>query len=289
MRVGHVSELWRYPVKSMRGERVDRAEVERVYGIPGDRGWAIRDEKVGEIRGAKNIRELVQLAARYLEEPNGSSTPTIEIDLGDGRVLRSDDPEINEALTKRLGHPVSLWPRQPADDLDHYRRVETLDEADIRRMMALLPDEPIPDYGQYIPPELNEKLAEFVAPPGTYFDGAELHLLSRTSLETLSSLMPDSTIDVRRFRPNIVIDLPEAEGFPEVEWIGREVRIGSVVTKVIMPMVRCVMITLPQDDLPRDPKIMRTLVREANMNMGVGLSVVEPGHVEAGDPIELVE
>lgn len=288
MQVGQVSEMWRYPVKSMRGERIEGARIGKGYGVPGDRGWAIRDEKIGEIRGAKNLRELVQLSARYLEEPKADSTPTIEIDLGDGQAVRSDAPGINQALEERLKHPVSLWPRQPADDLDHYRRVSALGEAEIRSMMALLPDEEIPDYGPHVPPELAAKLAEFVAPPGTYFDGFESHLVSNTSLETLSSLMPESTIDVRRFRPNIVVDSTKHDGYPELEWVGRQLRMGSLVVRVVMPMVRCVMVTLPQDDLPRDPKIMRTLVKEADMNMGIALSIVEPGHCAAGDAVELV-
>lgn len=289
MQVGRVQELWRHPVKSMRGERIDRAEVGRVHGIPGDRGWAIRDEKVGEIRGAKKIGELMQFSARYLEEPRSASTPNVEIDLADGRVLRSDDPEVDEVLSKRLNRPVSLWSRQRADDLDHYRRVEQLDEAELRRQLALLPDEPIPDYSAHAPPELLAKLAEFVAPPGTYFDGFELHLLSSTSLETLSSRMPDSEIDVRRFRPNVVVDSIADEGYPEIDWCGRRLRIGSLVVEVVQPMSRCVMVTLPQPDLPKDPKIMRTLVREADMNLGVALSIVEPGQIAAGDPVELVD
>lgn len=289
MQTGRVAELWRYPIKSMRGERIARTAVEKIYGFPGDRGWAIRDDEIGEIRGAKQIRELVQLAARYLEEPKGASTPTVEIDLGDGQRVRSDAAGINATLEKRLGRPVSLWARQPADNLDHYRRVEALDEPRIRSMMALLPDEAIPDYGPHIPPDLTEQLAEFVAPPGTYFDGFELHLISTTSLETLSSLMPESTIDVRRFRPNIVIDSNQTNGYPELEWVGRHLRIGSMMAKVVMPMVRCVMVTLPQDDLPRDPKIMRTLVREANMSMGAALAVIEAGHVAEGDSVELAD
>lgn len=286
---GRVLELWRYPVKSMRGERVEQCDVVETFGIPGDRGWAIRDEDAGEIRGAKKIGELLQLAARYVEAPSGATTPTVEIDLGDGRTARSDDPGVAALLSERIGRSVTLWPRRPADDLDHYRRVEQYDEEELRRQLALLPDDPLPDYSS-LPPDLLAELAEFVAPRGTYFDAFELHLLTTASLASLARATPTSTIDVRRFRPNVVADLgPGIDGYPEFEWCGRRVRIGSVVAEVVQPMSRCVMTTLPQADLPRQREIMRTLVRDTTMDLGVGMRVIEPGHIAAGDPVELVD
>ena len=289
MQVGTIQALWRYPVKSMAGEKINEADVEKVYGIPGDRGWAIRDEEIGEIRGAKNIRELLQLSARYLEQPQGAQTPAVEIDLGNGGVRRCDDPNINEALSTRLKKKVSLWPRQPADNLDHYRRVEALDETEMRRVMGLLAEEPLPEWFEHATEETLERVDKFVAPPGVYFDGAELHLISTTSLATLSSLMPESVIDSRRFRPNIVLDSAASEGFPEMEWCGRHLQVGTAVLKIVSPMVRCSMVTHTQGELPKDPKIMRTLVQEAGMNFGVALWVIEPGTFKVGDPVELVE
>ena len=72
MRVGRVVELWRYPVKSMRGAQLEACRVEQRVGIPGDRSWALRDERAGEIRGAKKIPRLLELAARALEEAVGA-------------------------------------------------------------------------------------------------------------------------------------------------------------------------------------------------------------------------
>ncbi|HEU5307309.1 MAG TPA: MOSC N-terminal beta barrel domain-containing protein [Acidimicrobiia bacterium] len=286
---GRVRELWRYPVKSMRGERVERSDVVETYGMPGDRGWAIRDDDVGEIRSAKKLTELVQLAARYVSEPSGATTPIVEIDLGDGRTVRSDDPEITALLSDRLCGRVTLWPRRPAEDLEHYRRIEQPDEDELRRQLALLPDDPLPDYST-MAPDLLAELSEFVAPRGTYFDAFELHLLSTASLASVAAATPGCTIDVRRFRPNILVDLgPSVAGYPEIDWCGRRVRIGSVVADVVQPMSRCVMTTLPQAELPRERAIMRTLVRDTAMDLGVGLSVVEPGHIAEGDTVEVIE
>ena len=65
--IGKVKEIWRYPVKSMGGEKLTCASV-AAQGIPGDRGWALRDEKAGEIRGAKKLYQLMLCSAKYLKE-----------------------------------------------------------------------------------------------------------------------------------------------------------------------------------------------------------------------------
>lgn len=62
--IGAVKEIWRYPVKSMAGECLNRANV-GALGIHGDRGWAIRDEKAGEIRNARKLPALLHCVAVY--------------------------------------------------------------------------------------------------------------------------------------------------------------------------------------------------------------------------------
>ena len=113
MRVGTVSELWRYPVKSMRGDRVTETAVTERWGLPGDRGWVIRDEDAGELRSAKKWVELLQFHARYV------------------------DDRVHELLSAALGRRVSLHPRRPADDHEHYRRL-AVDEADLPRDRGIL-------------------------------------------------------------------------------------------------------------------------------------------------------
>jgi uncharacterized protein YcbX len=281
-----VAQLWRYPVKSMAGEALERCNVEQRVGIPGDRSWALRDERAGEIRGAKKIPALLQLTARTLAEPAGESVPPVEIRLPDGRRVTSDDPQVSAVLSKELGREVTLCARRPAEDLDHYRRAhEIVDvEAEIRTASQLLPEEQVPEFDEFAP-----ELLEFVSPPGTYFDGFELHLLTRASLAELARRAPGSGIDARRFRPNLLLEADASNpGFPEVDWCGRQLQIGSFVGRVVSPMLRCGMTIQPQGDLPRDPRIMRTLVRETDMTLGVGISVAEPGTLRCGDPVELL-
>ena len=287
MRIGRVAELWRHPVKSLGGERIERALLHAVAGVPGDRSWALRDEREGELRSAKKLPALLSLSARCLAEPTGDEVPPIELRLPDGACVRGDDPRASEMVSRALGRPLRLCARRPASELDHYRRARPIEDfaAEIRAASELLPDEPVPELPGG---EGMEALAVYATPPGTYFDAFPLHLLTTASLAELARRAPGSRIDARRFRPNVVIDTaPFDEGFVEAAWTGRELRLGEARARVVMPMMRCGMTTQAQGELPKDPRIMRALVREAGMNLGVGALVVRPGRVAVGDPVEL--
>lgn len=287
MRIGKVVEVWRYPVKSMAGERLDAAVV-GADGVAGDRGWALRDEAAGEVRGAKNFPQLMLCAARYVEEPASGRIPAAEIRLPDGERVRSDEPHAAERLSLLLGRPVTVHPRRPAEEREHYRRRLPSDpgqlEAELRRMFGRLPEEPLPDLSVF-----PRELVEFVAPLGTYFDALPIHLLTTATLAQLSLSNPSARFDRRRFRPNFLVELDErSPGFHELGWSGREAKIGGVRAKIEMPVVRCSMTIQPQDDLPKDPSILRTIVREADQNVGVYATVTSPGEVRAGDALEIV-
>ncbi len=95
-------------------------------------------------------------------------------------------------------------------------------------------------------------------------------------------------MDVRRFRPNLLIETPpHVTGFAEFDWCGRELRIGAMRARIDMPMMRCSMTTWSQGVLPKDPSIMRVLVREARQNLGMALTVTAAGPIAVGDRIEL--
>ena len=285
MRLGTVAGIWRYPVKSMRGERLERCALGG-RGIPGDRGWALRDEAAAEIRGAKKLPQLLLCSARYLEEPAEDRIPPAEITLPDGRRTRSDAPDAAARLSELLGRQVTLWPVRPPEDLDHYRRGAPdhpdLD-AELRSVFGRLADEPLPDLST-----IPQELFQFTSIPGGYFDVLPLHLLSTATLRELGRLNPSSRFDVRRFRPNLLIESDDRQsGFVELDWCGRTLAIGGACVKVEMPVVRCVMTTLPQDDLPKDPRVLRTVVRDANQSAGVYGAVASPGRVAVGDRVEL--
>jgi uncharacterized protein YcbX len=258
-------------------------------GVVGDRGWAVRDEVRGGIRGAKKIGGLMRLHARYVEEPQrGHALPPIEITGSDGSIVRSDDADVDARLSKMLGHPVTLWPLRPATELDHYRRgaPDTADvEAELRAMFGRERDEPLPNFEGF-PLDV---LIEYESPPGTYFDAFPINILTDRSLQTLAELAPDSAFDVRRFRPNVVVTVDDGveDDFPEQAWLGRTVRVGDVEFEVTLSCPRCVMVTRDFADLPQDRQVLRTIVRNADQNVGVYANVVRPGILEAGATVEL--
>src|SRR5215211_9354196 len=309
MLVGRLKEVWRYPLKSMAGERLEGSFV-GARGLWGDRGWALRDEEAGEIRGAKISPALMLCAARYREEPAAEGAPPhADITLPDGAETSTDDPKINELLSDLVGRRVTLWPLRPATDLAHYRRaipaarvVGFLSRSRSFRRLALgamrlagkdkelredfgrEPGEPLPDLSA-----LPAEIFEFTSPPGTYFDAFPVHLLTTASLAALAHHAPEAAWDARRFRPNFLIETSGGvEGLVESDWGGRHLRLGPLRLRCEMPAPRCSMTIQAQQGLPKDPRVLRTIVKEAKQNFGMYATVESAGQVSVGDEVELV-
>ena len=133
-----------------------------------------------------------------------------------------------------------------------------------------------------------QEVLEFTSPLGTYFDAFPINLLTTASLQKMAQLNPSAIWDVRRFRPNFLIETSdELDGLVEAGWAGRVLRVGEVELKLEIPCARCGMTTHAQKDLPKDSSILRTVVKEGNQNMGVYASVISGGSVNVGDVVEL--
>ena len=278
-----LTDIFRYPVKSMGGSNLPQATLSK-QGIPGDRCWALKDEVRGGIKGGKRFAALMGMQAELLAEPDQTNpSPTAQISLSDGSTLRTDDADANNQLTRAVGSAVTLWPLLPADQLEHYLRApaeEGVDqEAALREIFARTEDEPLPDLASF-PAEI----FTYESPPGTYFDAFPLLIMTRSALQTMSAHRADSDFDIRRFRPNLLIDTPEG-GFAENAWVGKTARIGTATVKIEMSCPRCVMTTHGFKDLPKDPGIMRALVQANNGDLGVYASIVEPGDIHVGDEL----
>lgn len=283
-----VKEIWRYPVKSMQGEKLSETLL-TAGGVPLDRGWAVRDEASQTIVGAKKIGDLLNCSARYLEGTNAGAVPHVEITLPDGNTVRSDGDQVHQELSKAFGQEVTLWPLQPADNKEHYRTKQPPEdlEAEMRTMFALEPDEPLPDLSAF-PPDVLAELMEFATPVGTYFDAFPLDILTEASLRHLQTLTPDAVLDVRRFRPNILLsDSENITGLEETKWVGRAVTIGSATIDAVMECPRCIMTTRAQGDLPRDASIMRAMVAHTAQNLSIYCNISKPGRVAEGDTVTL--
>ncbi len=277
-----VDQIWAYPVKSMVGERVDSVTVDEL-GIVGDRHWATRDEERGGIRGAKKIGDLMQFSARYVDGLGGHA----EITAPDGTTFSTADADASARLSAALGHHVTLCPLQPPDDLDHYRRgpsdgTDPLTE--LRQVFGREDGEPLPDLSIFPP-----SIMEFESPPGSYVDAFPLMLMTTSAMRSMAAALPGSALDIRRFRPSLLIDSGTAPGHPELAWTGRRLKIGTVELAVGAPCPRCVMVTRRiDDDAPMDRSVLRHIVAEVDQCVGVYATVTRGGVVSAGDAVEIL-
>jgi uncharacterized protein YcbX len=282
MRIGAIAQLWRFPVKSMEGERLDSARLTS-RGIPGDRGWAVHDVARDGITTAKRLPLLRTCRARYAAEPSAlGAPPAVEVGLPDGRRVRSDSPEAPSALSELLGRAVTLRSLGAPGSAAPPRVTSAGDPPEtLREMMGLVPGEPAADLSAYPPERLRELRRD------NFFDAFPLHLLTRTTLRTLARLAPQSTWDERRFRCNLFIDTDGAEGYPELGWIDRRLRAGGAILEIVDGCPRCAMVTQRVDDLPHDPGVMRTLVRETRHLAGAYARVIQEGEVRVGDEVTI--
>ncbi|MDO8617194.1 MAG: MOSC domain-containing protein [Dehalococcoidia bacterium] len=265
--IGSVAALWRYPVKSMMGEELNAARV-TPRGLAGDRAYALVDPATGRIGSAKVTRKwgrLFACRARYESEPDGSGqAPPARIVFPDGDIASTADRGIDARLSRELGFAVTLASTPPAKLVLESPALGTVPESD---------DAPTMEF-----PVLNG-----------FFDLGSLHILTTGTLDHLRALYPEGRFEVRRFRPNIVVQTPPGErGFLENGWSGRTLAIGDEVrVRVMGPTIRCVMTTLAQDDLPADPGILRTAAQHNQANVGVYAMVERPGRVLRGDAVRI--
>ena len=268
--LGSIVSLWRYPVKSMMGEELNAAEVTR-SGLLGDRAYALVDSSDGKVASAKNPRKWPQLfdfRAMLADAPRaGVKAPPVRITLPDGTILDGEPADVSQAVSKVLTREVTL--------------------------SRALPDQRTARAEEYWPDieglEYRDTVTDFGLPEGTFFDCAFVHLLTTATLDRLRGLYPQGRFEVRRFRPNIVVETANGDKeFVENAWIGHVLAIGDAVRlNITGSCARCVMTTLPQGDLPKDPHILRTAVEHNRANVGVYASVLQGGMLRRGDSVRL--
>src|SRR5882672_1269510 len=266
--LGLLASLHRYPVKSMMGEAVNAARV-TLRGLFGDRSYALCDTQTGKVVSAKNPRKwpnMFSYHAAYTSPPaDGSNVPPVRVTLPDGSFAVSSSPDFAPTLSAALGRPVALLttPPQNAELEEYWPDMEELANRDV-----------VTDEGM---------------PQGTFFDLAVLHLLTTGTLDRLRELNPRSRFEPRRFRPNLIIDTGDRKGFVENDWIDKVIAIGPEVRiHLSRPCLRCVMITLSQVDLPKDPEILKAAAHHNEARVGAYASVVQNGKICIGDTLTVI-
>lgn len=253
-----IASLWRYPVKSMRGESCDMLRFDE-RGIVGDRAYAIVDAETNRIASAKNPRlwpNLLTYAARYMEAPGLSGhVARVEVRFPDGATLASDDDALEGKLAAAFGRPLTLSSAPPPRGIleEYWPDIDGLPNRDVVTAENM--------------------------PEATFFDCAPVHILTTRTLESLARAYPQGAFDVGRFRPNVLVRIDSGDDFPEDAWVGQTLAIGDVRLRVSARAPRCVMTTLPHDGLPADTGILRTAARERDACVGIYAEVLRGGIV----------
>jgi len=131
---------------------------------------------------------------------------------------------------------------------------------------------------------LNAMLSDY---PRTEYRHAHfpMHVLTTASLQRLAELRQVDAVDVRRFRPTVLIDTGDARGFVEKQWVGRSLRVGAVAVQAIEETTRCGMTFVAQPGVADDPEILRTILRNNKRHLGINCNVGGAGFFHEGDEV----
>ena len=292
MTIGEVAQLWRYPVKSLGGEQVERAEVGR-RGVQGDRLWAVRDLQGDITASARRLPVLLAATARYPRrvpaDAGPGNVPDVEITFPDGTMLYSSDRRVHAKLSELAGRDVRLTALQPPEDTSLHRlrrdhQTDALSSGSLRADFGVPEGEQLPDMS-IVPMADILTLGRYSTPPGTFVDLAPVHVLTTTSLATVGAEVGDE-LDVRRFRPNLFVALDNPDDdLPESQWVGARVVLDEVTLTVSMPTVRCVVPSRAQPGLEVNRQITRAVAARAQRCLGVYCGVERAGTVRVGDQL----
>jgi uncharacterized protein len=259
--IGTVESLWRYPVKSMRGEESDELFV-GFSGVYGDRLFAFRSS--ASVKGfpyltGREQREMLRYQPRF-RQPDKAARPInlveaenlgpgvnpmsanpeelmIDVETPSGRTIPIDDPALIDALRTGIDqkHQLSL----------------------LRSDRAMTDCRPLSLFAVQSVRKLGEEIG--------------------------------LAIDKRRFRANVYLDLKSSTAFAEDEWVGRSIRIGKkVVISVLERDSRCMMITLDPDSGEKAPAILKQVAQAHSGMAGIYGAVLIEGMIHRNDPIELL-
>jgi uncharacterized protein YcbX len=291
-----VGQLWHYPVKSMQGEPADEVTLGPT-GVVGDRAYGFVDVERGRLISGKHPKRyapILECRAAFTAAPQlDAPPPPMRVTFPDGYTVDGDHDEITARVGKLLGCEVRLTTVDVDAEViieEVWPHLEGFGPTAFYRLLQI---------GTEAEDPAGERMIGFrpaMAAPGTLNDLAAMHVLTTSTLATLAAEHPGGEWDARRFRPNILFDdgnEPGANG--EDGWIGRDLQIGAGPRiNIVASTPRCVMTTLGQADLPRDPEVLRTMARANRRPLGeFGLfaaagayaEVVSSGTVRVGDTV----
>jgi uncharacterized protein YcbX len=259
MLIGTVESLWRYPVKSMRGEELD--ELFAGYaGVYGDRLFAFEssvNQKGFPFFTGRDQRQMIRYRARF-RSPEKAARPRnlIEAEKANANPVTADpsdlmiDVETPDGKTFAIDDPGLIDSLRANGDANHELRL-------IRSDKAMTDCRPLSIFAVQSAKKLGEETGV--------------------------------TVDKRRFRANVYLNLKSAAAFAENEFVGKSLRLGEkVVVTVLERDPRCMMITLDPDTAEKSPAILKAVAQAHAGTAGVYAAVITEGLIRRNDPIELL-
>jgi uncharacterized protein YcbX len=295
MILGTLTEIWRYPVKSMGGERVQAAFV-KPRGVAGDRCWTVIDSERKEIANAKRWPELLNFRASLcagddlVESGYDEEVPEVELESPQGDVFRARDGDAGHRLSTQLERPVQLSPLVRPGNTDHYRTTVHRERETVIDEMGLVPGAFLSGTSA-VPESLKVEIGQFITPPGTYVDAYPVHMMTTNSLDYLSE-KGDVDAVVQRFRPNLLIEpavrLPE---LTENAWVDRRVQLGEAILHIHSCTVRCSMPGRSQVwcGLTERENMSHIMLDVCDRHLGVNVMIEKGGRISIGDALILLD
>jgi hypothetical protein len=255
-----LTQIWRHPVKSLQGESLTTADVEST-GLAFDRAVGIINDATGKILTARREPQLLFASATMMANgelmlvlPNGGTHRHMTAEVG--------DPAVNAALSEWIGRPVHLASAIAHELVTAESYSDAVDET--------------------------SALTEWQLPPGRFVDAAPVLLITTQTLESGARTHPSGRWDIRRFRPNLVIDASGTEWL-EDGWVSMHHHIGQAEIRVRKPCGRCTMITRAQPGIEADREVFKSLAPAHGATFGVLCDVVTSGAIRIGDELRFDE
>lgn len=288
-----VSEIWRYPIKSIGGEPLTAAQLDE-DGITGDHMWALVDMITGTVASAKRSRRwgwLLQCSARLHEGADPDDAAALVITMPDGGEFTADDPAAMNRLSALADRPVRLqyvaagrktmemeWAEETREGMEQaiaYSSARAEQDAD-----STAPIGAVPTGGG------RER----------FYDVAPLHIITTSSARQLDDGVPVREA-LRKYRPNIVVGNDDwDDGYAEDAWLSEVVDIGAAQARPTTPVGRCVMVNLSHGSAPQDQLALRRIAARHRMDVGYGTApvpalgiyadVARCGAVSIGDSVQ---
>jgi uncharacterized protein YcbX len=238
--IGHVEAIFRYPVKSMGGERLEEANL-GWHGIDGDRRLAFRriDNRSGmPWLTASKLPDLLLFAPQRREDgAQGDPHLPTHVRTPDGQEMPVFGEDLAAEVGRRYGAPVQMM-------------------------------------------QLNHGI----------FDEASISVIAFDTVREIGRLAGRS-LDVRRFRPNVLLRLLRSVPFQEDEWVGSVLSFGegddAPAIAVTMRDIRCSMVNFDPDSASPAPEVLKAVVRAHQNTAGIYGAVTRTGRLAVGQTILL--